>query len=66
MMTGALSGAWWLTGNEKRDMMSFDADPNPMMDDYMIPAGLVPMAGSMIDDIALDEANKPIEEETED
>jgi HK97 family phage portal protein len=65
-MTTALSGAWWITPNERRDIMSFDSDEsNPMMNDYWIPAGLTPMSGSMVDDVALDEMNRAIEEPEE-
>jgi len=36
--------AWWLTGNERRVAMGYDSDP--VMDQYFIPAGLIP-TGSM-------------------
>jgi HK97 family phage portal protein len=66
----ALSGCWWLKPNERREVMKFDSDEeNPMMNEYLIPAGLVPMTGDMlaIDDTQLDEAltEEPEEEETE-
>jgi HK97 family phage portal protein len=58
-MATALSQVYWLTPNEKRDMMSFDTDEyNPLMDDYFIPAGLMPMSGSMVSDQMVDEAEK--------
>jgi hypothetical protein len=38
--------AWWLTGNERRVAMGYDSDP--VMDQYFIPAGLIP-TGSMAD-----------------
>ena len=39
-MTTALGGAWWITGNERRDYMSMPTDDsNPVMDDYLVPAG---------------------------
>ena len=31
---------------------------NQMMNDYWVPAGLMPMSGAIIDDIALEEAEK--------
>jgi HK97 family phage portal protein len=57
----AMQGAWYLTPNEKRDMISFGVDENnPMMDEYFIPAGLIPMSGDMLsitDDVLDDELN---------
>jgi HK97 family phage portal protein len=45
-----MSKAWWLTPNEKRAAMSFGADEeNPILDDYYIPANLIPASGSDID-----------------
>jgi len=59
MMTTALSGAWWLNGNERRDVMNFPIDEkNPLMNEYWIPAGLVPMGTDIMDDGALNEAEK--------
>jgi phage portal protein BeeE len=38
-----LSSAWWVTPNEKRDAMNYAMDTeNPFMDDYFIPANLMP------------------------
>ena len=34
--------AWWLTGNERRMAMGYDEDP--VMNQYFIPAGLIPTA----------------------
>jgi len=59
MLTTALANAWYLTPNERRDMLSFGMDENnPLMDDYWTPAGLFPMSGAMMDDIAIEEAAK--------
>lgn len=58
ILTGALSGAWWISPNERRDMMSFDMDENPLMDEYWVPSGLMPMSGAMASDAAVDEALK--------
>lgn len=59
MMTSALSGAWWITPNERRDIMNFPADEaNPQLDDYWVPAGLMPMSQSQITDEVLDETMK--------
>lgn len=58
-MAQALSSTWWLTPNEKRDMMSFGMDEkNALMDEYWIPMGLSPMTGMTVDDAAIDEAAK--------
>ena len=60
-MTTALGGAWWISPNERRDMMTFGVDEkNPMMNDYWVPAGLMPMSASTMDDIALEEAAKAL------
>ena len=57
-MVTALGPAWWITGNEKREIMSYGTDEaNPLMDDYFIPAGLVPLGMT---------AMEPPEEEDED
>ena len=62
MMTTALQGAWWLKPNERRDLMTFAADDeNPLMNDYWVPIGLMPMSGTSIDDAALDAAAKLLE-----
>jgi HK97 family phage portal protein len=58
-MTQALSGAWWLTPNERRDMMNFGMDEkNTLMDEYWLPVGLSPITGAGIDDEAIEEAAK--------
>jgi HK97 family phage portal protein len=61
-LTSSLSGAWWITPNERRDMMSFAADENdPQMNDYWVPSGLMPMSGSQVDNTAIEEAAKYME-----
>jgi HK97 family phage portal protein len=64
IMATALNSTWWLTGNEKRDMMSFGTDErNPLMDEYLIPSGLIPMSGftdEAITDVVLEEAAKSL------
>lgn len=61
LMTQALSQAWWLTPNERRDMTSFGMDEtNPMMDEYWIPLGLSPMTGAGVTDAALEETAKQL------
>jgi phage portal protein BeeE len=45
-----MSKAWWLTPNEKRAAMSYSHDDdNPILDDYYIPANLIPASGEDID-----------------
>jgi HK97 family phage portal protein len=45
-----MAQAWWLTPNEKRAAMSFGTDEeNPILDDYYIPANLIPASGNDID-----------------
>jgi len=45
-----MSKAWWLTPNEKRAAMSYDHDvQNPILNDYYIPANLIPASGDDID-----------------
>ena len=62
-LTTALSNAWYLSGNEKRDMISFAMDErNPMMNEYFVPAGVMPLSAMTAtpDDIALEEAEKQL------
>lgn len=39
----ALSQAWWLTGNEKRVSMGRNAFEDDMMDNILVPSGLIPV-----------------------
>jgi phage portal protein BeeE len=42
-LVAQLANAWWVTPNEKRDAMNYAIDSeNPFMDDYFIPANLMP------------------------
>ena len=50
-VVGQMSQAWWLTPNEKRAAMSYGMDEeNNKLDDYYIPANLLPLGGDMIPD----------------
>jgi len=61
MMTTALSGAWWITPNERRDIMNFATDDkNPQLDDYWVPGGLMPMSASTVTDAQLEEEEKKL------
>jgi HK97 family phage portal protein len=51
-MTTALTPAWWLTGNERRQLMNMDASNDPMMDTILYPSGLIP-GGEMGEPIGL-------------
>jgi HK97 family phage portal protein len=43
-----MSKAWWITPNEKRSAMSFGADDeNEQMDQYYIPANLLPLSNEV-------------------
>ena len=54
-MARSLSMAWWLTGNEKREVMRFDQLKDPNMDTVLVPSGFVTlddavMGGSSTED----------------
>ena len=55
-----LSKAWWITPNEKREIMSYGMDEeNEQLNDYFIPANLIPMKAAEMDMDAV--ANAPID-----
>jgi HK97 family phage portal protein len=64
ILTTALANAWYLTPNEKRDMLSFGMDEsNDVMNDYFIPAGLTPLSAytePAVTDAAIEEAAKQL------
>jgi len=42
-----LAKAWWITPNEKREIMDYGVDEDDeLMNDYYIPSSLVPMKGT--------------------
>jgi HK97 family phage portal protein len=44
-MVESLKDAWWISGNQRRNLMKFDSDTNnPLMDDYLVPSTLVPLS----------------------
>ena len=58
-----MAKSWWLTPNEKREAMSFGVDSeSEALNDYYIPANLIPANGS---DINLVNPTLPVEEEEE-
>lgn len=64
MQSNALAPAWWLTLNEKREVMGFPIDEvNPLANEYFIPTGQTPMsetpeAEEEINDATLEEVEK--------
>ena len=61
MMASALSSIWYLTPNEKRDLLNFPADEAiPLMNEYWVPSGLMPMSQSMVTDEQLEEEEKKL------
>jgi len=61
MMASALSSIWYLTPNEKRDLLNFPADEAiPQMNEYWVPSGLMPMSASMVTDEQLEEEEKKL------
>lgn len=61
MMASALSSIWYLTPNEKRDLLNFPADETiPQMNDYWVPGGLMPMSASLVTDEQLEEEEKKL------
>ena len=56
-----MSKAWWISPNEKRESMSYAQEENESLNDFYIPANLIPMSNNDID-IPLPQ---PIEEDGE-
>jgi hypothetical protein len=48
-MVKGLAGAWWMTPNEKRDMMKQERISDPLFDEPWIPSGLTPLSQSQGD-----------------
>lgn len=70
-LTEWLKEAWWITPNEKRDLMGWEKDMDePLMDEYWVPSGLTPMSqmggdgfDQMLNDLGVAGANdyaKPV------
>lgn len=43
-LTDGLVGAWWITANERRQLMRQDAYADPLADEILIPAGFTPIS----------------------
>ena len=49
-VVGQMAQAWWITPNEKRAAMSYGVDEdNEMLNDYYVPANLLPMSVEVIE-----------------
>ena len=67
-----LSKAWWITPNEKREMMSYGIDEeNEQLNDYFVPANLIPLNAAEMDmdlvadaAVGVDVAKSIVKEET--
>jgi len=44
-----MTQAWWLTPNEKRAAMSYGEEDNEALNEYYVPANLLPIAGSDVE-----------------
>ena len=61
-----LSKAWWITPNEKREVMNYGMDEeNEQMNNYFVPANLIPLEGDM-DMIAEPIMPEPVQDDVED
>jgi HK97 family phage portal protein len=43
-LTEWLKEAWWISPNEKRDLMGYEKSDEPLMDEYWVPNGLTPIS----------------------
>jgi len=69
-LTEWLKDAWWITPNERRDLMGYEKSDEPMMDEFWVPNGLTPMSqmggdgfDQMLNDLGVQGANdyqKPV------
>lgn len=55
-----LQNAWWLTPNQRLEIMGWDQSPDPLMNVQWIPAGLIPINETGIDAAQLDKMMKDI------
>jgi phage portal protein BeeE len=73
-LTEWLKEAWWITPNEKRDLMGYEKSNEAMMDEFWVPSGLTPMSqlggdgfDQMLNDLGVAGANdyeKPVSAKT--
>jgi hypothetical protein len=66
-LVNSLAAAWWIKPNEKRTVMMYDQDENPLMDQFIIPSSMMilddlnmvaPVDNSAGDYVAPADANK--------
>lgn len=43
-LTEWLRDAWWLTPNEKRELMGYEVSDHPLMEEFWVPSNLTPMS----------------------
>ena len=48
-VVGQMSQAWWITPNEKRAAMSYGIEEDSKLDDFYVPANLLPMSVEEVD-----------------
>jgi len=58
-----MTQAWWLTPNEKRAAMSYAEEDNDALNDFYVPANLLPVSG---EDVDMAEPQLPAKDEEED
>lgn len=56
-----LQNAWWLTPNQRLEIMGWDQSAEPLMNIQWIPAGLIPINETGIDQVQLEEAMKRLD-----
>jgi len=50
-MKAVYGDAWWISGNEKRNLFKFDSSTDPNMNKYLVPSGLSPLDTLFADEI---------------
>ena len=58
-----MGAAWWITPNEKRAAMSYPEEENDALNDFYIPANLLPVGGS---DVELPDPQPPVDDDNSD
>jgi hypothetical protein len=50
----ALNSMWWISPNEKREIQQFDVSEEPVMNEIIIPSGMMLLSDLTIQDVNLD------------
>jgi len=58
-----MSASWWITPNEKREAMSYAVEDNDSLNDFYIPANLLPISG---EDVEMPDPQPPKQESDDD